>query len=722
MKTVAPCRMEKKDGRMWCNDCMRNHIGVEIDIAIGTRPIDENYRRVWRGIPVDPQWRANLLPSPDMPSLITRAANYTRDITRHIANGMAAVPDSVRKHRLEICNRCEWRNKKENACAHPGCGCPLQPTPRGDALSWASKSCPIGKWHTWSANMAHHSELQPDSPVELAKKLLLQPPGPWPSKFQSYQPVIEAFKELLREHTAKAPPMPKWPHDRGIVICGGGWRFFPSIYVTVRAIRHLGIDLPIQVWYMGDQREFDERMQQALEIYDVGWIDANSYHREHPDTGIRRPIDHGWLLKPYAACYAPFREVICLDADSMPVRPLEEILEHPEYQRVGACFFPDHHPLDKSQWERFGLAPCGLPGLESGQFVVDKSRHWKPLWLSRWINDFYEYVWHVPSMNLFGHLYGDKDTYAIAWQACGHEMCVPRATPGYEHGAFLQPNFDGHTQFVHYTRNKFKLSGTIDDIPIDGKYHTDQTAFGQSAHKSVPCSLPLNNVCQHFIKECDELLRPENNFALIGGARGWCRDIWDGVTLRNEYQLPDKLDGGIVIDLGANVGAFSHWARRRGASKVIAVEPWPENIEPLKRNAGVMGGIEIIQKAVWKNNEMLVLSSASQHIEGNTSTVGLLGDGNKVSTALTVTLDELIGDQQIKLIKIDIEGAEGPVLAACTKFDQVEFLAIEVHDGVHVDNVKWSVELISELLTGKGYIVDYYKNGPMTHLLYASKE
>ena len=38
---------------------------------------------------------------------------------------------------------------------------------------------------------------------------------------------------------------------RGIVICGGGAKYFPCVYVLVRLLRHLGCQLPIEVWHLG---------------------------------------------------------------------------------------------------------------------------------------------------------------------------------------------------------------------------------------------------------------------------------------------------------------------------------------------------------------------------------------------------------------------------------------------------------------------------------------
>jgi len=651
-----------------------------------------------------------------LPSLIARARNYLATLAEHVANGSKLVPLQIVEERRGECEPCPHRNRQHDACSI--CGCPVGQDIESK-IHWAVSRCPDNRWTSWDESTPHHWDLKPDSDINWTKQLLLQPPGPWPAGFEGYPSVNQAFSELLKEHSEKPPEPPEWKHEQGIVICGGGWRFFPSIYVTVRAIRHLNIDLPIQVWYMGDKNEFDIRMKQALDPYNVGWIDANSFHRENPHTGIRRPIDHGWQLKPYAACYAPFREVIALDADSFPVRPLSHILDHPEYKRVGACFFPDHNPLDPGQWTRFGLPPCGLPGLESGQFIVDKGRHWRPLWLARFMNDFYEYVWNLDSLGLKGHLYGDKDTFAIAWQRCGHEMCVPTRQPGFRKGAFLQKGFDDGIQFTHYTRNKFKFFGPIDGRDPERWYHTAQDQPPEEFGKKN--GIPLYQEACQWAVECDQLLRPEAHFEFIGGARGWCRDIWDAVNLRDEYETGPKLHG-IVIDLGANVGAFSHWAACRGASKILAVEPWAENIELLKKNtARHASKIEIIPAAAWREAKAIELSSHDEHIEGNTSTISVSGTRPDKRFVKAVTLDSIIGASTIELLKIDIEGAEGPVLEASQRLRQVKKIAGETHENFHCEGKEWTWEKIDAILERNGYKRKWFKNGPRTYLFWAER-
>jgi hypothetical protein len=341
-------------------------------------------------------------------------------------------------------------------------------------------------------------DFNPQTPVEVVREFLRTPSGPRPSGWTSWDNTAEAFRLEFDEVSQHIPPPPPFPIPRGLVICGGGWRFFPSVYVTVRMIRHLGCRFPIHIWYLGDRGECEPAMEALLAPHDVTWVDGNAFWRDTPGVKVYLDqVDDGWMLKPLAAAYSPFREVISLDADSYPVLPLEEFLEDPRYQEVGAAFWPDIAPLQPGQWQRFGIQPRGVPGLESGQFIVDKSRHWKPLWLALWLNTHHAYVWR--------HLYGDKDTFNIAWGKLNQPMCIPTPLPGWLRHSYLQKDFQGKTLFVHRTRGKFKLSGELGET-IARDYRTAQ-------HPDLfEPNLPLEEEAHTFARELEELLRSGEPF------------------------------------------------------------------------------------------------------------------------------------------------------------------------------------------------------------------
>src|SRR5262252_2026765 len=66
--------------------------------------------------------------------------------------------------------------------------------------------------------------------------------------------------------------------------------------------------------------------------------------------------------------------------------------------------------------------------------------------------------------------------------------------------------------------------------------------------------------------------------------------------------------GDVVLDAGANVGVFVRKALWAGASKVIAIEPAPENLECLRRTFAhevARGQVVIYPKGVWGRPDVL---------------------------------------------------------------------------------------------------------------------
>ncbi len=45
------------------------------------------------------------------------------------------------------------------------------------------------------------------------------------------------------------PPFPSGYEGRGVIICGGGLKYFTNAWVAIRILRKLGCNLPLQVWY-----------------------------------------------------------------------------------------------------------------------------------------------------------------------------------------------------------------------------------------------------------------------------------------------------------------------------------------------------------------------------------------------------------------------------------------------------------------------------------------
>src|SRR5262249_61278969 len=80
-----------------------------------------------------------------------------------------------------------------------------------------------------------------------------------------FGPDSSMMRDLAEKALAAVPAYPKERYrGRGVLIASGGDRFFPSLYVTIRALRHVGCVLPVQVWYLGRNSEMPEKRRALL--------------------------------------------------------------------------------------------------------------------------------------------------------------------------------------------------------------------------------------------------------------------------------------------------------------------------------------------------------------------------------------------------------------------------------------------------------------------------
>jgi FkbM family methyltransferase len=138
------------------------------------------------------------------------------------------------------------------------------------------------------------------------------------------------------------------------------------------------------------------------------------------------------------------------------------------------------------------------------------------------------------------------------------------------------------------------------------------------------------------------------------------------VLYANPPDLPEMLvwrralrDGGLFVDVGANVGTYTLWAAEQGA-EVIALEPAADTFGLLEENI-----------ALNRYRVTAVRAAAGDHCGSARFTVGLdagnsLAPDGAVATDL-VTVDSLIGDRPVTGMKVDVEGFEIDVLRGAAR-------------------------------------------------------
>ncbi len=249
--------------------------------------------------------------------------------------------------------------------------------------------------------------------------------------------------------------------SRGIVLCAGGDRYFPCAWVCIRMLRHLGCQLPIELWHRGPT-ELNAEMDALVAPWGVRCVDAYAMARAQP---VRR-LD-GWELKPYAIMQSSFAEVLYLDADNVPVRDPTFLFETPAYQAAGALFWPDrymgegdgHAWLRRETWDICGVLYRNEPEIEAGQLLIDKRRCWLPLQIAMHLNEYSDFY--------YAYFYGDKDTFHLAWRRARQEYALVPHRPGTLLVDIVLVQFDhaGQPLFQHRNRAKWALAGANRRIP-----------------------------------------------------------------------------------------------------------------------------------------------------------------------------------------------------------------------------------------------------------------
>ena len=153
--------------------------------------------------------------------------------------------------------------------------------------------------------------------------------------------------------------------------------------------------------------------------------------------------------------------------------------------------------------------------------------------------------------------------------------------------------------------------------------------------------------------------------------------------------------GETWLDLGANIGAFSLLALKQGAS-VKAYEPEPENADLLRKNLAFNHlSCEVMEQAVVADRESSPVLRLFLSTEYGKWGHSLYKPKRKKSILVqTVQFNTLLPG--VDAIKMDIEGAEIPILSSVETMQNVRKLVFEWHVDM-MDSVPFFLQTIDRL-------------------------
>jgi FkbM family methyltransferase len=236
---------------------------------------------------------------------------------------------------------------------------------------------------------------------------------------------------------------------------------------------------------------------------------------------------------------------------------------------------------------------------------------------------------------------------------------------------------------------------------------------------------------------------------MTGGFRSGTLDeaIFNDVVGRNEYRLPERFAAGdIVIDIGAHIGAFAQAVLARGCENVTGIEPDGANFEIaadyLKLHID-SGRLQLVRGAAWRsdrNTDELRFDGYHPFPKSFTGMAGILNTGNgsviwgSGEPVAKIAFDELVdrvtnrGERRVRLLKLDCEGAEWPILLTSQRLGLIDEICGEFHEigGQYLEisedrteqqpvfsfaNVeKFTIDVLVDHLTNAGFTVTWHRH------------
>jgi len=184
------------------------------------------------------------------------------------------------------------------------------------------------------------------------------------------------------------------------------------------------------------------------------------------------------------------------------------------------------------------------------------------------------------------------------------------------------------------------------------------------------------------------------------------RAVFLSVNEHDEYRLPDTFQAeDIIVDVGVHIGSFCYAALKRGSDNVYGFEAEKSNYSRAAKNLRSFGErVHLHNKAVWRSDEVVDKLTFTPSTDEENTAGGNVWSGGEVEVE-AVAFDEVIrevtdgGKKRVKMLKVDCEGSEFPILFTSQSLHLMDDIRGEYHEfgGEHDE------QLIPEAMKVQGY-------------------
>ncbi|HCC68235.1 TPA: hypothetical protein DEP90_03505 [Patescibacteria group bacterium] len=185
------------------------------------------------------------------------------------------------------------------------------------------------------------------------------------------------------------------------------------------------------------------------------------------------------------------------------------------------------------------------------------------------------------------------------------------------------------------------------------------------------------------------------------------------IFINNSYSFETTKQEPLIIDVGTYIGiSILYFKRDFPNSRIIAFEPNPIAVQTLNENlfTNCIDNVEIHESAIWieDGSKKMYLDKTGKDRYSVASFVKNAWDGTIKSEMITVKTEKLNKylNQEVDLLKLDIEGAEQKVLKSIKGyFGNIKNIIFEYHP-IKDQDIRKILELLQT-----NYNISVYQEG-----------